>query len=75
MCDLAINDAGVLLRFVHYPTFLKQVEQLYNSSPRNYTNEENTFLPLFYAVLAVATLFKKNDHSYPGGYKGAIHEG
>jgi hypothetical protein len=74
MCNLAINDAGTLLRFVHFPTFLKQVERLYDS-PNLYTNEENMFLPLFYAVLAVATLFKKNDDSYLGGYKGAIHEG
>jgi hypothetical protein len=74
MCNLAVNDAGTLLRFVHYPTFLKQVERLYDS-PNHYTNEENMFLPLFYAVLAVATLFKKNDDSYLGGYKGAIHEG
>jgi hypothetical protein len=74
MCNLAVNDAGALLRFVHYPTFLKQVERLYGS-PKNHTNEEHMFLPLFYAVLAVATLFKKNDDSYPGGYKGAINEG
>ena len=76
MCDVAINDAGALLRFVHYPTFVKQMENLYDLSPEQYGNEENMFLPLFYSVLSVATLFAKNDGSgLEGGYETAIAEG
>jgi hypothetical protein len=75
MCDLAVNDAGALLRFVHYPTFLQQLDRLYEIAPENYGNEENMFLPLFYSVLAVATLFRKSGEPLVGGYEGAINEG
>jgi hypothetical protein len=76
MCDVAINDAAALLRFVHYPTFVKQMETLYDMRPENYTNEENMFLPLLYSVLAVATLFGKTDGSgLDAGYEKAISEG
>ena len=76
MCDVAINDAAALLRFVHYPTFVKQMEHLYDVRPENYTNEENMFLPLLYSVLAVATLFGKTDGSgLDAGYEKAISDG
>jgi hypothetical protein len=76
LCDIAINDAGALLRIVHYPTFISQMERLYDVSPENYGNDENMFLPLFYAVLAVATLFAKTDsNGQEYGYEAAITEG
>jgi hypothetical protein len=76
MCDITINDAGAILRFVHYPTFVKQMENLYDLTPENYTNEENMFLPLLYSVLAVATLFQRGDGSgLDEGYEKAISEG
>ena len=76
MCDVAINDAAALLRFIHYPTFQKQLENLYDLSPEHYTNEENMFLPLLYSTLAVATLFQKHDGSgLDTGYETAISEG
>jgi hypothetical protein len=76
MCDVAINDAAALLRFVHYPTFVKQMENLYDVAPENYTNEENMFLPLLYSVLAVATLFERTDGTgLDSGYEKAISEG
>jgi hypothetical protein len=76
MCDIAINDAAALLRFVHYPTFVKQMENLYDIPPENYTNEENLFLPLMYSVLALATLYQKYDGSgLDTGYEKAISEG
>jgi hypothetical protein len=76
MCDVAINDAAALLRFIHYPTFQKQLENLYDVSPEHYTNEENMFLPLLYSALSVATLFQKHDGSgLDTGYETAITEG
>jgi hypothetical protein len=77
MCNMAVNDAGALLRFVHFPTFMKQVERMYEVAPESYGNDENMFLPLLYSVLSVATLFKKSgDGIIDGvGYEGAINEG
>ena len=77
LCDLAINDAAALLRFVHYPTFLKGLEKIYNTAPEDYGNDENAFLPLLYSVLALGTLFSKEDENEldTRGYEKAIHEG
>jgi hypothetical protein len=75
MIDLAVKDVCALFRFVHYPTFLKQVDRMYEIPVENYGNKENTFLPLLYSVLAVATLFRKSGESLAGGYEVAIHEG
>jgi hypothetical protein len=77
LCDLAINDAGALLRFVHYPTFVKGLEKIYDTAPEDYGNDENAFLPLLYSVLALGTLFSKKDEEEldTRGYEKAIHEG
>jgi hypothetical protein len=77
LCDNAINDAASLLRFVHYPTFVKQMEQLYDTQPESYGNDENAFLPLLYSALALGTLFPKKDEEDLDrrGYENAIDEG
>jgi hypothetical protein len=77
LCDIAINDAASILRVVHYPTFLKQVDRLYEVPPESYGNEENVFLPLMYAVMALGTLFSKVDNGELDrkGYENAIAEG
>lgn len=77
LCDNAIEDAGSLLRIVHYPSFLKQLDDIYDISPDNYGNHENVFLPLLYSVLALGTLFSKEDEDKQDlkGYESAIAEG
>jgi len=75
LCDLAINDASSLLRFVHVPSFSRSLDRMYEISPENYGNDENTFLPLLYAVLAVGSLHAKDDAIDRKGYKSAIDEG
>ncbi|KAF2433222.1 hypothetical protein EJ08DRAFT_647599 [Tothia fuscella] len=77
LCDIAVNDAGAILRIVHYPTFLKQLHSLYDTPPASYGNEENVFLPLMYSAMALGTLFSKNDGTDldKRGYESAIAEG
>jgi hypothetical protein len=76
LCEFAINDAGALLRVVHYPTFLKQLDRLYDIPHEQYGNDENMFLPLLFSVLALGTLFCKNgDDTEEVGYEHAINEG
>ncbi|KAF2114551.1 fungal-specific transcription factor domain-containing protein [Lophiotrema nucula] len=76
LCDNALIDAGALLRVVHIPSFYKSMDRIYETSPENYENAENQFLPLLYAVLALGTLFsKKADELDQIGYESAIDEG
>ena len=77
LCDNAIEDGGSLLRVVHYPSFLQQLDGLYETPPESYGNDENVFLPLFYAVMALGTLFSKDDGGELDrkGYESAIAEG
>jgi len=76
LCDNALIDAGALLRVVHLPTFYKSMDAIYATSPENYGNSENSFLPLLYAVLALGTLFSKKDVDLDEvGYESTIDEG
>lgn len=77
LCHNALDDACSLMRFVHEPSFFASLERIYDISPDHYTNEENTFLPLLYIVLAVGCLFSDDgtgvlDHA---GYEVAIGQG
>lgn len=62
LCENAIIDAGAMQRVVHLPTFYKQLDRMYEIPTENYTNAENSFLPLLYAVLALGKLFSQGEH-------------
>jgi hypothetical protein len=51
----------VLFRFYHRPSFIKDLDELYETDPENYTNKQNKFLPLAYSVMAVGALFSKRN--------------
>jgi hypothetical protein len=76
LCDNALIDAGALLRVVHLPSFNKSFERIYETTPDNYSNAENSFLPLLYAVLALGTLFSRSSTNLDkAGYEANIDEG
>jgi hypothetical protein len=77
ICSYAVNDAAVLLRTVHQPTFWASFEQLYGKAQENYNNADNTFLPLFYSVIALGCLYGKDDDAslIDEGYESAIQQG
>ncbi len=77
LCVNSLNDACALMRFVHQPTFYVLFDRIYDTPPENFGNEENTFLPLLYVVLALGCLFDKNDSSNleQKGYERAIDQG
>lgn len=77
LCDNAINDAAALLRFVHWPTFKKQLDAVYDKAPEAWANDENAFLPLLYATMSLGTLFAKDECSDLDrkGYETAIERG
>lgn len=76
LCDIAVNDATALMRFVHWPTFEKKVHRAYDTPADQYGNEENTFLPLLYATLSLGTLFSKTDNGAreQKGYTSALDQ-
>ncbi|KAH3687033.1 hypothetical protein WICPIJ_001977 [Wickerhamomyces pijperi] len=51
----------VLFRFYHRPSFIKDLDELYETDPENYTDQQNRFLPLAYSVMAVGALFSKKN--------------
>lgn len=50
----------VLLRFYHRPSFIEQLNELYDTDPNNYTQRQIHFLPLCYSTIAVGALFSKS---------------
>lgn len=65
LVDTCLDDACVLMRFVHRPSFNQMMDRVYDMDPGNYGEAENSFLPLLYLSLAVGCLFV-NDMSMWG---------
>ena len=55
-----MNCACALLRLVHHPTFYEMLEKIYDIPSECYSDDENRFLPLLYAVLALGYVFATN---------------
>ncbi|KAK2757097.1 hypothetical protein FQN54_005066 [Arachnomyces sp. PD_36] len=77
LCSNALDDACTIMRFTHQPTFYAMFDRIYDTSPEQFSNEENSFLPLLYVVLAVGCLFGTVDDSTLdlSGYESAIDQG
>lgn len=77
LCHNAIDHACSLMRFVHEPSFFAALERVYDVPPEQYTNEENSFIPLLYIVMAVGCLFSDDGAGTLdlAGYEGAIGQG
>jgi hypothetical protein len=77
LCRNSFDHACLLMRFVHEPSFLAMVDRVYDTPPEQYSNEEHTFIPLLYVVIAVGCLFSNDFESTldTAGYEGAIGQG
>lgn len=77
LCDNALEDACIVLRFMHKPTFNAMFDRIYDTPAEQYTNKENTFLPLLYLALAVGCLFRGVGDSTldRSGYEPAVDQG
>ena len=77
LCHSAIDHACSLMRFVHEPSFFADLERVYDVPPEQYTNQENSFIPLLYIVMAVGCLFSDDGAGTLdlAGYEGAIGQG
>ncbi|KAK9467753.1 fungal-specific transcription factor domain-containing protein [Lipomyces arxii] len=67
------EQACVVLRFGHRPTFQQRLNDLYATDPDDYTPSQVSFLPLVYCFLAVGVLFTQEVQTDPSmvgeGYK------
>jgi hypothetical protein len=77
LCRSAFDHACVLMRLVHEPSFFTMFDRIYDTPWEQFTNEEHTFLPLLYVVIAVGCLFSDDVESTldVAGYEGAIGQG
>lgn len=64
------DNACVLFRFYHRPSFIRDLDLLYETDPDDYTSKQYKILPLVYSVLAVGVLFSM-DKSDRLGFKDA----
>lgn len=73
----ALDDACAILRLVHRPTFDAMLHRIYDTPPENFGDEENSFLPQLYAVIALGTLFARGEQSelQKYGYDNAFEQG
>ncbi|KAA8911893.1 hypothetical protein TRICI_003686 [Trichomonascus ciferrii] len=51
------ENACVLFRFYHRPSFIRDLDLLYETDPDDYTDKQYKILPLVYSVMAVGVLF------------------
>ena len=77
LCGYALDDACAVMRFVHQPTFYVMFNRIYDVQPEDFGNEENRFLPLLYATMALGCLFTSSEESQLqiNGYESAIEQG
>lgn len=76
-CTHALDDACCIMRFLHKPTFWAMFDRIYDTPLEQFSNEENSFLPLLYLALAVGCLFRgPGDCSLEkSGYESAVDQG
>lgn len=77
LCENALDDACASCPFIHKPTFYGMLDKIYTLPPERFGNDENRFLPLAYATMALGCLFAKAEHSalQLQGYGGAMDQG
>ena len=76
LCDNAIDEASSLMRVLHKPTFDKRFDRMFDTPMENYDNQQQQFLPLLHAVMALGSLFSKDYKQIDEqGYESCIDEG
>lgn len=77
LSSCALTCATALLRIVHVPSFSKKLESIYGKSSVEFDKDDNRFLSLFYAVMAVGAMYNitEEEHADQNSYKEAAAEG
>lgn len=73
LVDACLDDACILMRFVHRPSFNNMMDEIYDTDPGMYGETQNSFLPLLYLSLAVGCLFVNDMEKW--GVENPVTEG
>lgn len=57
LVECCVEQACVLMRFIHVPSFMHMMGRIYDENPEHYEDDDNTFLPLLYLAMGVGCLF------------------
>ena len=60
LLDVCMDDACVLMRFIHRPTFDDVVNRIYEKDPNDFGDDENNHLPLLYLAFSVGCIFSSD---------------
>ena len=61
LCEIALQDACPLCPIIHEPTFMRRLNRILDLPKTNYQLQDQRFLALLYAVLAVGCIFAKDE--------------
>ncbi|KAK6529188.1 hypothetical protein TWF281_008372 [Arthrobotrys megalospora] len=73
LANSCLGEALLLFRFIHRPTFDNLADRLYSRDFEEYGNEEHSFLPVFYFVLAIGCVFTRKSDKL--GISNVLDEG
>ncbi|RVD82985.1 uncharacterized protein DFL_007390 [Arthrobotrys flagrans] len=73
LANSCLGEALLLFRFIHRPTFDSLADRLYSRDFEEYGNEEHSFLPVFYLVLAIGCVFTRKSDKL--GISNVLDEG
>ncbi|KAK6510341.1 hypothetical protein TWF506_009457 [Arthrobotrys conoides] len=73
LTNSCLGEALLLFRFIHRPTFDSLSDRLYSRDFEEYGNEEHSFLPVFYLVLAIGCVFTRKSDKL--GISNVLDEG
>lgn len=65
LVDSCLEDACVLMKFVHRPSFDKMLNRIYSTPRCQWNREDRSFLPLLYSAFAVGCLFSTSVGGLP----------
>lgn len=77
LCYSALTCATALLRIVHLPSFFEQFEDVFEKPTETFDTDDNRFLGLVYAVMAVGSMYNnaEADADNSVSYRQAAEEG
>ncbi|KAM0275901.1 hypothetical protein ACHAQH_007288 [Verticillium albo-atrum] len=76
LCYYSLSCGTCLIRIVHAPTFWEMFDNIYDKPHESYTHEEQRYLGLLYAAMALGCMYNNlDDTSAPVSYEEALNQG
>ncbi|EEY16699.1 conserved hypothetical protein [Verticillium alfalfae VaMs.102] len=76
LCYYSLSCGTCLIRIVHAPTFWDMFDNIYDKPHESYTQEEQRYLGLLYAAMALGCMYNNlDDNSASVTYQEALNQG